>query len=1373
MAQGKKGIMKSFRARGPLLLLIAVFIITTGCQVAPPATPTATPFATPVSTTVVSPLVAIPRTSLPLLEDWRFSIDKNKVGEQQGWANPVYNDSAWTTVTIPHTWDVMSDYADFSGLAWYRRAFTLPAESKAAHLRLRFEGVFYLARVWLNGQYLGEHEGGYTPFEFDVSGSAKPGEKNIIAVEADNMRAADRIPANLSSSWSFDWWNYGGIIREVSLETTSPAFIDRQQIVSVPHLTGMDEADSAVITATISVSNTSEHALNGTIQANLLDDVNGQPVLNAPVSAPVNVPAGEAASVQITAPLASPKLWHFDHPQLYRWSASLLATDDRVLDTQQVTIGIRSIELKDGRFYLNGEPVRLVGVNRHADYPGQGSAETVTAMTADYNDLKLLNEVFSRPVHYPQAEFVLDYADRHGILLIPEVPAWQLTEQQLSSQHMRDLEKQQLSEMIAADFNHPAVWAWSIGNEFASNSSGGRAFVKEMIAHVKSLDPTRPVGFASDKLGTPPTGDATALSDFVMMNQYFGTWHGNKQDLGPALDRIHQTWPDKTVIISEFGFAPHWNTVGGPPTSSLNPDQRYFIPDDTPAESEDADAVRQQVINDQMPVFRSKPFVAGAIFWDYQDYRTPTNYKTGLVDANRNKRGSWQVLRDQYAPAIIDSVTLSSVANNQCTATVKLHTRGPVDVDLPAYTLRSYTLHWAVTSPDGTSKFSEGDVSLPTLAPGTPWSGEIAFKIPQDDFIFTIDLVRPTGYSVAAATVNSPMSSATRSNIQNSSSIAVNPIEGLSPDFIMGADVSMMQQIESNGGKYLVNGVEEDALKVLKDHGVNWIRLRIWNDPTDENGKGLGGGNNDLERTVEMAARAKAMGFKFLLDFHYSDWWADPGKQNKPKAWTELDSEELKKAVYDYTADVIQRLAKANALPDMVQIGNEVNGGMIWPDGKTWKQGTEKIGGYDGFADLLKQGIQAVRDNDPNKDNPGEKIRIIIHLANGGDNELYRTVFDALTARNVDFDVIGLSYYNYWHGPLEQLKSNLTDISQRYHKDVVVAETAYAFTLDDADGLGNLFGKAEQNLGEYKATLQGQATAVRDVMEAVARVPDGRGLGVFYWEPDWIPVEGAGWKTGEGDAWENQALFDFNGHALPSINVFNLVRPQPGKVFTPVTITEILTTGSKTSLGETPKLPDTAKAVYSDDSIKDVAVTWNAIDPARLGTTGTFTITGTIAGTALKAISSITVGSQKNLVDNPGFESGDFTSWTIEGSKNAVDISNEAANIHAGEHALHYWLDVPFAFTATQTITGLENGAYTLSAWIQGGGGEGTLQLFASDCGGEPLTMDISNTGWQQWQNPTIPNIPVTKGECTIGLKVASSGGSWAFFDEVGLVRNQ
>jgi len=305
-----------------------------------------------------------------------------------------------------------------------------------------------------------------------------------------------------------------------------------------------------------------------------------------------------------------------------------------------------------------------------------------------------------------------------------------------------------LREMIAEDFNHPSVWAWSIGNEIESNTGSGLEFVKEMIAYVKSLDPTRPVGFASNRLGTQPWFDATAASDFVLMNQYFGTWVGPKQGLGPALDLIHKTWPDKTVIISEYGFEPHWNALWGPPTSNLNVEDYYFVSEDTPSDSEKADIVRRQLITEQLEIFRSKPFVAGAIFWTYQDYRTRSNFIMGLVDFNRNRRGSWEVLREEYAPALIDSLTPSSITDVKRTATVLLHTRGPVDVDMPSYTIRGYSLYWAVTSLDSSTKFSEGDIHLPTLTPASQWSGEIEFTAPTEEYIIIVSIIRPTGYSV-------------------------------------------------------------------------------------------------------------------------------------------------------------------------------------------------------------------------------------------------------------------------------------------------------------------------------------------------------------------------------------------------------------------------------------------------------------------------------------------------------------------------------------------------------------------------------------------------------------------------------------------------
>lgn len=590
----------------------------------------------------------------------------------------------------------------------------------------------------------------------------------------------------------------------------------------------------------------------------------------------------------------------------------------------------------------------------------------------------------------------------------------------------------------------------------------------------------------------------------------------------------------------------------------------------------------------------------------------------------------------------------------------------------------------------------------------------------------------------------------------------VNPIDGLNSDFIMGADVSMLGEIEKHGGTFYDQGVEGDSLETLQNHGVNWIRLRLWNDPTDGNGNPLGGGNNDLQRTVQIATRAKSLGFKFLLDFHYSDWWADPGKQNLPKAWKDMTPDELNQAVYDFTAEAIQTLTEAGAAPDIVQIGNEVNSGMMWPAGKTWSDGGEKVGGYDGFAALLKQGIQAVRDNDPQK-----RIRIAIHLADGGNNELYRTMFDELTERSVDFDIIGLSYYSFWHGPLADFADNMNDVSERYGKDVLVLEAAYPYTTEDADGHGNLVGGSGLDLGGYKATVQGQATAMRDIIEAVHNVPNGRGLGVFYWEPEWIPVNGAGWAAGQGNAWENLAMFDFEGNALPSLDVFNLVRPENGGATIAPQVVEVAPVEVFVPLSEAPELPATVKVIFSDDAIRDVPVDWDSYPPPLLDTVGNFILNGQIEGSSKYAVATIYTGSAKNFALNPGFEN-EQAPWVVEGSTSAVNISNEVQNIHSGNFALHYWAEGSFEFTVSQTITGLENGTYTFNIWMQGGGGD-TLQLFASEYGGETLSVNFAGKGWREWQNPTIENIVVTNGQCTISLKVKSNGGTWGFFDDAGL----
>ncbi|WP_026487441.1 glycosyl hydrolase 53 family protein [Caldanaerobius polysaccharolyticus] len=606
-------------------------------------------------------------------------------------------------------------------------------------------------------------------------------------------------------------------------------------------------------------------------------------------------------------------------------------------------------------------------------------------------------------------------------------------------------------------------------------------------------------------------------------------------------------------------------------------------------------------------------------------------------------------------------------------------------------------------------------------------------------------------------------------NVQSTSSkIYVNPIRGLRSDFIKGADVSMLAQIEQNGGKFYDSGVRKDCLKILKDHGVNWIRLRIWNNPKDANGIWLGGGNNDEERTIYMAKRAKDLGLKILLDFHYSDFWADPGKQNKPAAWVNDSGEKLQQDVYDFTAKVIRDLKNNGVIPDMVQIGNEIDNGILWPDGKISGTGS---GGYSGLAALLEQGIKAVRDNDPNKNDPEKKIKIMLHLSRGGDNALYRSFFDNLIYKQglTDFDVIGLSYYPYWSGTLEELKYNINDISQRYNKYVVIAETAYAFTLDNADTTENNFGVKEEAIGGYKASVQGQATAVRNIMEVVSQVPDNKGLGVFYWEPDWIPVAGAGWKTDEGNAWENQAMFDFQGNALPSIDVFNLVSGAQGSVAP--RILSIEPVNVSTEVGQAPTLPTTVNLVYDDESVRQASVTWESIDPDKYARPGSFTVTGTIPGVKFKAIATITVTNIINYVQNSGFEEGSLSHWNISGDISSVKIDKNAANAHSGSYSLNYWNDSAFTVTISQTITGLKNGYYKLSAYVDGSGGENSLQLFASDYGGPRLTADIHNSGWLVWQHPVISLIEVTNGQITIGLTIDGNSGNWGNLDDVQLIQ--
>lgn len=376
--------------------------------------------------------------------------------------------------------------------------------------------------------------------------------------------------------------------------------------------------------------------------------------------------------------------------------------------------------------------------------------------------------------------------------------------------------------------------------------------------------------------------------------------------------------------------------------------------------------------------------------------------------------------------------------------------------------------------------------------------------------------------------------------------------------YYKGMDISTLLEVEKCGGKFYDGNGAEDVLEILKRYDVNAVRIRLWNDPYSEAGEPYGAGTNDLASAIELSKRAREKGFDILLDYHYSDFWADPGKQFIPKAWRNFSVEELENAVYEYTRNTLLVLKKEGVLPDMVQVGNELSNGLLWPYGR--------VPNYDNIARFVNAGIRAVRevsDKALKEKVISEKILIMIHLDNGGNNALYREWFDNFVKRGEDFDIIGLSYYPFWHGTLDMLENNMKDISMRYGKDLIIAEVSMGYTMEDYASFEKLEPFERKGMAtrqelvdkiEYPMTKEGQAAFMNELFRRIDSVPEGKGRGYFYWEPAWIPVPGSGWATESslkyiedkgpcGNEWANQALFDYNGNALLALKAVRDYKP--------------------------------------------------------------------------------------------------------------------------------------------------------------------------------------------------------------------------------------
>ena len=605
--------------------------------------------------------------------------------------------------------------------------------------------------------------------------------------------------------------------------------------------------------------------------------------------------------------------------------------------------------------------------------------------------------------------------------------------------------------------------------------------------------------------------------------------------------------------------------------------------------------------------------------------------------------------------------------------------------------------------------------------------------------------------------------------------IFVTPVEGISDDFIKGMDISSVLSLEASGVKfYNEAGEEQDIFKTLADAGINYIRVRVWNDPFDADGNGYGGGNCNAETAAEIGKRAAEYGMKLLVNFHYSDFWADPAKQMVPKAWKDMDYFGKETAIYEYTKESLEMIKKAGADIGMVQIGNEINSGLAG------ENNAEMVYG------LLRSASKAVREFD-------KKVQIAVHYTEIDGFEDTMKKAQRLEDYGVDYDIFGVSYYPYWHGTLENLTNVLKTIEADYGVETCVLETSYAYTSEDTDSFGNTIGEGDM-LDEYPATVQGQANFVRDVIAATV---EGGGCGVFYWEGAWITVgseyesnlelwneHGSGWaskysasydpddagKWFGGSAVDNQAFFDAEGKPIASINVWKYVNH--GAKADKLEVMSVIDPNIVIGIGEELKLPETVEALYNDATVEEPAkVTWNADQVAAIDTkvAGKYTVEGT-TDSGLGVTANVKV-ENINYLSNPSFEESDESMWKVTYLKNSdgTDFQEKSGDAVTGAYSFHWYHTSEQEFKVEQTVTATKAGSYAATANIQGGdvGDNAVVYLYVLVNGTEYAKAEVTLQGWVVWQTPLIKDIPVAEGdEITVGMYVKCAGAGWGTMDD-------
>jgi beta-galactosidase len=1051
-------------------------------------------------------------------KDFNYSLSTifSKSGSAVGTAiDPKYNDSLWRKLNVPHDWavelpfvnkdnfDVQSHgYKPVGGffpetsIGWYRKHFNINKSDSGSRFQLQFDGIFRNASVWVNGFYLGTNESGYVGVTYDITDYINFKKENVVVV---------RVDATQYEGWFYEG---AGIYRHVWLNKLNNLHFATGGVFA--YSTVQDK--NATISIETTVENQNLAPANCTVFS-YLTDRNGRKLAQTKEQA-LNLAVNAQGKLIQKITINNPRLWSLEDPYLYKL-VSVIKSNGSIVHTNKERIGIRTIKIdaKEG-FFLNGKQIKLLGTNNHQDHAGLGSA---LPDYLQYYRIRLLKNMGSnayRASHHAPTPELLDACDSLGMLV--------MNEQRLLNSSPEYID--QFTRLILRDRNHPSVFMWSIGNEegWIQTTSVGKRIAQTLLAKQKELDPTRTSIYAADLANVfNGVNEVSPVRGFNYRQFAVADYHRDHPtqpiigtEMGSTVttrgiynkDSIRAYVPDQDITAPWWASrAEDWWTLAanskfwlggfiwtgldyrGEPTPYKWPNvnshfgvmdvcgfpkniyyyyQSWWTNHDIlhisphwnwPDKRGETIDVWVNSNADEVELFLNGKTLGKKVMPRNSHLKWPVVYEQGKLEAVGYKKGkafktkvetTWQpfevvltpykttMLADGKDATVINISIIDNQGREVPTADNMVRFEISGDAKIIGVGNGDPSSHEPDKCEEGRWQRSAFNGKCQVIIQAGTKPGIIKFEAKVAGlWSGATDIITVSPGSVASITRDKTYD------------LSGESAKGREVTQMMGADISFLPELEARGIKFSDKGVEKDAIQILKDHGFNYVRLRIFNNPAHEKGYSPDKGFCDLQNTLVMAKRVKAAGMKLLLNFHYSDYWADPGKQYKPEAWKGLGFTDLKKSVYSYTKEVMAALKAQGTTPDMVQVGNEINHGIIWPEGS--------VSHLDSLAQLIRAGTAAVKAVDPT-------VVMMLHVALGGQHDESAFFIDNMVARDVQFDVIGESYYPKWHGTLDDLRDNLNDLVKRYNKDVIVVEYSHrkeevnkiAFEVEGGRGKG-------------------------------------------------------------------------------------------------------------------------------------------------------------------------------------------------------------------------------------------------------------------------------------------------------------------------------